>query len=947
MIKFSPGSIVRCREREWVVLPSVDEELLLLRSLGGSEDEVTGIYLPLNAEIVEPASFPPPDLRQSGDATAARLLWQAARLNLRSGAGPFRSLGHLQVRPRPYQIVPLLMALRLDPVRLLIADDVGVGKTIEAGLIARELLDRGEIRRVAVICPPYLCEQWQQELASKFNLQAVVIRSGTVAQLERGIPLGNTSIFEYYPHFVASVDFIKSERYRASFLLHCPDLVIVDEAHTCAQPAAKQAAQQQRHELLRELASHPGRHLILLTATPHSGVEESFQSLLALLKPQFASFNLQALSEKNRAELARHLVQRRRADVKKWLGEDTPFPERDSLEEVYDLSPDYMSLFKDVYSFAGEIVRSGETLSGWRQRLRYWTALALLRCVMSSPAAAEAALLERVRHLEEKDALGEEDEDLFTRYVYDPAAEEVAIDVAPARVVDEGEAVLPENERRRLRSFARRAAALKGDKDNKVARLAEIIDRLLSEGYHPIVYCRYIATSDYVVEELKRRLGPKWPDLQVISVTGELAEEERQERVRELAAQKQRVLVATDCLSEGINLQEHFNAVVHYDLPWNPNRLEQREGRVDRFGQTAARVKTVLLYGRDNPVDGAVLEVLIRKAVQIRRTLGISVPVPVDSETVMEAVLKSLFLHTRPVQEIQQLTIFDLAPELPQVHRAWDQAVERERESRTRFAQHAIHPEEVLQELQETDAVLGDQRAVESFIVAACERLGAPIRREKGGWLLDPSPLPLSIRERLGASGLLRLSFDSPAPEGFVFVGRNHPLTGALAEYLFNSALDPAGDGQIIARSGVIRTTLVPRRTTLLLLRLRYLLEASNQAAPLLAEEVVVAGWRGRPGQLERLEQEEALRLLEHSRPEANVSTEERMRILQETAGWLEELSSLLQDLAQERALKLHQAHRRVRRITREGRLVVRPQLPPDILGIYVLMPVPKGVAAR
>lgn len=147
MSAYSVGSLVRCREREWVVLPSESDNLLLLRPLGGSEKEQIGIYLPITEALgidkIEPATFPEPDINLTGDHTSGRLLRDATRLTFRSGAGPFRSLGRISVRPRPFQLVPLLMALRLDPVRLLIADDVGIGKTIEAGLIARELLDRG------------------------------------------------------------------------------------------------------------------------------------------------------------------------------------------------------------------------------------------------------------------------------------------------------------------------------------------------------------------------------------------------------------------------------------------------------------------------------------------------------------------------------------------------------------------------------------------------------------------------------------------------------------------------------------------------------------------------------------------------------------------------------------------------------------------------------------
>ena len=153
-MSFAVGSLVKARGREWVVLPESAEDLLVLRPLGGTEDEVTGIYLPL--EPVEPATFALPDPSQPGDYRSCRLLRDAVRLGFRSSAGPFRSFARIAVEPRPYQLVPLLLALRLDPVRLLIADDVGIGKTIEACLIARELLDRGEIERLAVLCSPQL-----------------------------------------------------------------------------------------------------------------------------------------------------------------------------------------------------------------------------------------------------------------------------------------------------------------------------------------------------------------------------------------------------------------------------------------------------------------------------------------------------------------------------------------------------------------------------------------------------------------------------------------------------------------------------------------------------------------------------------------------------------------------------------------------------------------------
>src|SRR5437868_1491129 len=269
-MSFAVGALVRARGREWVVLPESEESLLVVRPLGGTDDETTGIFLPL--ENVEPARFAPPDPHQVGDHRSSRLLRDAVRLGFRSSAGPFRSFARLGVEPRPYQLVPLLMALSLEPVRLLIADDVGIGKTVEACLIARELIDRGEVERLAVLCPPHLAEQWQDELQDKFHLDAELVLSSTASQLERNCRLGQ-SLFERYPYVIVSTDFIKSDRRRDEFLRTCPELVIVDEAHTCAYAGEGRGGRHQRYQLVSSLAAYRQRHLVLVTATPHSGNE--------------------------------------------------------------------------------------------------------------------------------------------------------------------------------------------------------------------------------------------------------------------------------------------------------------------------------------------------------------------------------------------------------------------------------------------------------------------------------------------------------------------------------------------------------------------------------------------------------------------------------------------------------------------------------------------------
>jgi superfamily II DNA or RNA helicase len=162
---------------------------------------------------------------------------------------------------------------------------------VEALLVVRELLDRRKIRRFAVVCLPHLCDQWQKEIQDKIGVEAVVIRSNTQARLDREIQ-GDTSVYQYYPFQVLSIDYIKQDSRKATFINECPELVIVDEVHTCARPQGAAASQQQRHSLIKSIAAKPGQHLIMLSATPPSGKPEEFGSLIGLLDPSFENLDV-------------------------------------------------------------------------------------------------------------------------------------------------------------------------------------------------------------------------------------------------------------------------------------------------------------------------------------------------------------------------------------------------------------------------------------------------------------------------------------------------------------------------------------------------------------------------------------------------------------------------------------------------------------------------------
>ncbi|WP_182883950.1 helicase-related protein [Microbispora sp. H10949] len=954
---YSPGSLVHARGRDWVVLPETTDALLVARPLGGGDDEVAGILR--GVEDITPATFPPPQTAEAGNAVSAGLLRTALRVGFRATAGPFRSLAGLAVEPRPYQLVPLLMALRQETVRLLIADDVGIGKTIEASLIAAELLAQGSATGLTVLCSPALAEQWQQELASKFHIDAELVLPSTVKRLHRNAVLADDeSIFHYYKHTVVSTDFIKSPTRMKEFIQSCPDLVIVDEAHTCVADGSTSGSRTQRYNLVRELAADKDRHLLLVTATPHSGKNEGFHNLIGLLDPALPGLDLD--DAKGRDELARFMVQRRRGDIRKYLDEETKFPsDRETHEERYYLTDDYRKLFRQVLTYARETVRdaSGGQL---RQRVRYWSILALLRALASSPKAAAATLQTRAKSMDSETP--EEADRIGRATVLDMAEDEAAesIDVIPgADDLDDDD----QSERARLLRFAKQASALTGKGDAKLTKLTDVVQGLLADGYDPIVFCRFIDTAEYVADHLRKTLGKT---AEVGCVTGTLPPSEREARISELSATEGRhVLVATDCLSEGVNLQEAFQAVVHYDLAWNPTRHEQREGRVDRFGQPADTVRAVTIIGADNLIDEVVMRVLIRKHEEIRKSLGVSVPVPNSSNQVVEALMEELM--SSPGETWQQLPLDGFGA--GDLHAEWESSAAKERQSRTKFAQVGIKPDEVARELAEVRASLGSSSEIEAFAREALDALGASMTDQEDGFTAVTATLPSGLLDTLPPGQAQPLPFHRvlPVPRRHAHLDRTDPSVGAIARYVLDAALDrsvswPTSNRP--SRCGVMRTAAVQRRTTLLLVRFRLHLElpAKSGKKLLVAEEARVLAFRGKPTAPEWLPQGEVETLLT-SKPSGNVASDiarddlDRLLALEtgvdqngEEQTWprlMWELGSALDAEAHAMAERLRESHARARAASRQSgisKITVTPNTPADLLGVYVYVPVPSGV---
>jgi superfamily II DNA or RNA helicase len=929
--EFSPGALVQARGREWVVQPGSTIDALSLRPLGGSEDDIALILPDLEITAPEPAVFPLPDPARHGSHQSATLLRDAIHLKLRNGAGPFRSFGNIAVEPRAYQLVPLLMALRLPVVRLLIADDVGIGKTIEAGVIVRELLDRGEISRCAILCPPHLVEQWQAELENRFHIRAIALTSASANRVERNLPPG-VGLFDQHPFVVVSLDYIKSERHREHFLSIAPECIIVDEAHTCA--AAGQG-KQLRFELLQKLAAGDNRHLILLTATPHSGDNDAFYNLLSLLRPEFSRLRddkAEATKQGLRDELARHFVQRRRKDIEEW--QDTSiFARRFTTEITYALTGAWGDFFDSVREYCVGLATRAEESQGQQARMIWYATLALLRCVSSSPAAAVRALTTRLDG--SLDAIEESEEGEKNDRLYDGHAGELTqSDLEPAAAMDE--------ESTRLKQLIATAEKLSGTKgDPKLAALVTHLRQLLKDGFRPVVFCRYIATAQYVAEHL----AAEFKNATVDAVTGEYSPEEREQRVEALGEADMPVLVATDCLSEGINLQHLFTAVVHYDLAWNPSRHEQREGRVDRFGQQASEVRATMLYGQDNPVDGFILNVILRKAEKIRQELGVLVPLPADEQRINQALIKAALMRGKRGRNYQaEFDFNELDDDLATLDTHWEDAMEKAKANRTVFAQRRMRPEEVLPEWEKQKALLGGAEEIHRFVRNTCARLNSPLEPyRKVAWKLLPQHLPQALQERLALEGItkpLPIFFDPrTSVPGARHVQRTHPIVSLLADTLLEDSLSGTNH-PLAARCAATVTEAVDVVTSLFVLRLRHQLTTRRRdvTRTLMAEECVTLAVTGRQNPQWLINAD--LTPLLAAEPAANLAEDAATRHIQETLDFLQSQTAYLETLAADRAAALLTDHRRVREAARDiGSYDVTPCLPVDVLGVYVLLP--------
>ena len=656
-------------------------------------------------------------------------------------------------------------------------------------------------------------------------------------------------------------------------------------------------------------------------------------------------------NEGSRQELAKYFVQRRRADISAYMDTKTVFPSKLSGEMTYKFSTKENAFFQKVLALIQESLTLSEGANDYTRQIFWWSALALLRAASSSPAASKATLQNRALGL---------DDDINDVALLDAEAKRIIFDQTledDANVTDtllgsdhsSVKMEMPNDARSQLKKQYQEllvdVAKLEGlANDSKLKKLVEIVKKLLEDGFAPIIFCRFIHTAEYV----GKILAETFPKVAVAAVTGQLPPEERENRVQELKKKTQRLLVCTDCLSEGINFQDAFNAVVHYDLSWNPTRHEQREGRVDRFGQPSAQVKVITLYGENNPIDGYILDVLLRKHEAIRKSLGILVPFPENSDHVMQAILKSVLLRkgTTNKKQVQQLLpgLQQLCePERKQLEFEWDKLTAKEQKrSRTIFAQQAIKVEEVAKEVAASRIAGGDANTVANFLAQTVERLGGGMQKHDPAVTFYFDQHTRETHKRLDLPTELNVVYEEPAAADQELILRTHPFVENLANYVFETAMDP-NMIPLASRCGVMRTDSVTIRTTIILCRFRFELVTSGKAINHtdLTEYCAVLAFSGAPEEAQWLSHEEAQQLLSAT-PKQNVAASTKTNFLSKVTSAIDLLLPHIKAESEQQAKQFLTAHRRVRDAAKlKGvKYSVTPKGEPDILGIYIYLPV-------
>jgi len=726
------------------------------------------------------------------DGGLFRLASEAYRIHLAHLFDPYLAVHCSLLEHLPHQITAVYgEMLPRQPLRFLLADDPGAGKTIMAGLLIKELMIRADIERCLIVAPGSLVEQWQAELAERFGMQFAIL---TRESIESSLP-GNP--FSAAPLLIARLDMLSRRPDLQEQLQQAKewDLVVCDEAHRMsASVSGQNITYTKRYQLGRQLSKRC-RHFLLMTATPHNGKEEDFRLFMSLLDAdRFEGSHRSPASRPNLTGLMRRLS---KEQLLRFDG--TPlFPERQAKTVSYQLSPEQKALYDEVTDYVKTEMNRAEIALGGddKRKNNIGFALQILqRRLASSPRAIHTSLRRRRERLEERLAEERRSPPAQDRLISVPfpAFDDLEeLDEAPEPELEEAEEIANRSTAARtiaelkaeietLRSIEARAEALlRSGADSKWEQLDSILNDPLMRDEHAnrrklIVFTESRDTLEYLAEKIRQRLGRAEA---VAIIHGGVSREARRTAVESFTNDKEvLVLVANDAAGEGINLQR-ANLMVNYDLPWNPNRLEQRFGRIHRIGQTQVCHLWNLVAGKTR--EGAVFLRLLEKLEIARASLGGQV----------YDVLGELF-HGRPLRALlmDAIRYGERAEAQKQQFEAVDRALgptlqKLLRESaliQTRLATSTVH--EVRLKMERAAARRLQPHFIRSFFIEAFQHLGGSILpREAGRWEITRVPAALRRGGPPVAERYERVCFDKKhltGPPTAAFLCPGHPLLNA------------------------------------------------------------------------------------------------------------------------------------------------------------------------
>ncbi len=840
--ELTPGAAVRGIVRDaTVTVVSVDWHgsdaltLVYRRPNGGVADEILYRDDEARLEIADvgrPWSF-------DGDGALFRLVSEAHRIRLAYLFDPLLAVHTSLIDPLPHQITAVYEAmLPRQPLRFLLADDPGAGKTIMAGLLIKELIVRGDLKRCLVVCPGNLVEQWQDELLRKFQLPFEILTNDKLEAAHSG------NWFLENDLAIARLDKLaRDEKVQEKLQARdCRwDLVVIDEAHKLSATFFGGEIKRTKRYRLGQLLSRTTRHFLLLTATPHNGKDEDFQLFLALLDgDRFEGRFRDGVHKVDVSDLMRRMVKEK---LLKFDGRPL-FPERIAYTVNYRLSEEEARLYSEVTDYVRTEWGRAEALEDDRRAGTVGFALTILqRRLASSPEAIyqslrrrrerlesrlrEAELIQRgaraagdVRLLTEQDI--EDLEDAPEEEV--SAVEEEVLDRATAAATV-GELKAEIRTLKRLEELA--AQVRRAGHDTKWRELSSLLQYLFVlpdqvREQHPrygvdgmpepersphqklVIFTEHRATLDYLAQRIGKLFGS---DEAVVTIHGGMGREERRKaQERFLHDDEVRVLVATDAAGEGINLHR-AHLMVNYDLPWNPNRIEQRFGRIHRIGQT--EVCHLWNLVADETREGDVYRRLLEKLENARQALGGQV----------FDVLGKLQFDGRPLRDllIEAIRYGDSPEVRARLERAVESAVDRERLAQLVEERALVHDvmdttrvARVREEMERADARRLQPHYIESFFREAFRRLGgAMVEREPRRFQIRHVPAAIRNRDRQIGSGETvlqryeRIVFEKslisvPGKPLAAFVCPGHPLLDAVIDLTLEEHRDLLKRGTVL-----------------------------------------------------------------------------------------------------------------------------------------------------